>query len=186
MNNFAAVFIILILLTCGAGGFWYVYDYQPLEKKAGELRIEIEGLESQKNELQNIDEEMEELKKEIDRLTEKESKLKMESNQLHTVVPKLLESIEIIANKFSVKFQDVRISPLLRNEEWSELPVELTILGTFKDIGQFLKIVEMRKIVNLADGSMNVSVSAEMDRKTKSPLLSVTLSAKVYIMSSSF
>jgi hypothetical protein len=44
--------------------------------------------------------------------------------------------------------------------------------------------MEKRKIVNLAAGSMNVSVSAEVDRETKSPLLSVVISAKVYIMGS--
>jgi len=42
--------------------------------------------------------------------------------------------------------------------------------------------MERRKIINLAAGSMNVS--AEVDRDSKSPLLSVTLSAKVYIMGS--
>jgi Tfp pilus assembly protein PilO len=101
---------------------------------------------------------------------------------LNSVVPKLLDSTEVIANKFNVKFQDIRISQLIRAEDWSELPVEMTVLGTFKDIGNFLTIMEKRKIINLAAGSMNVSVSADIDRDTKSPLLSVVLSAKVYVL----
>lgn len=180
MNNFAVVTIFLLVLAAGAGVFFYMNYYQPLVDEAEKIKTEIDDLERQKAQLANIEEEMAQLKAQISKLTEQKNKLQMESNQLNTVVPKLLDSTETIANKFKVKFQDIRISPLVRAEDWSELPVEMTILGTFKDIG--LTIMEKRKIINLAAGSMNVSVSAEVDRDSKSPLLSVTLSAKVYIM----
>ena len=101
---------------------------------------------------------------------------------MNKVVPKLLDSTEIIANKFNVKFQDIRINPLVRAEDWNELPVEMTILGTFKNITCFLNVMEKRKIINLAVGSMNISVSSEVDKDSKSPMLSVNLSAKVYIL----
>ncbi|GAB4276165.1 MAG: hypothetical protein Kow0029_17920 [Candidatus Rifleibacteriota bacterium] len=184
MNNFAAVTIVLLLVAAVAGGLFWMNYYQPLIDEAEKIKGEIEDLKRQKSELENIEEEMNQLKADISRLTEQKNKLQMESNQLNTVVPKLLDSTETIANKFDIKFQDIRISPLVRAEEWSELPIEITIMGTFKNIGSFLTIMEKRKIVNLAAGSMNVSVSAEVDRKTKSPLLSVVLSAKVYIMGS--
>ncbi len=184
MNNFAVVTIFLLVIAAGAGVFFYMNYYEPMVVEGEKIGQEIEGLKKQKAQLANIEEEMAELKSQISKLTEQKNKLQMESNQLNTVVPKLLESTETIANKFKVKFQDIRISPLVRAEDWSELPIEMTILGTFKDIGGFLTIMEKRKIVNLAAGSMNVSVSAEVDRDTKSPLLSVTLSAKVYIMGS--
>lgn len=184
MNNFAIVIIFLLLLSAAAGVFFFLNYYQPLVKEGETISSEIERLQKQKAQLANIEEEIAQMEREIEVLTEEKNKLQMEANQLNTVVPKLLESTEVIANKFDVRFQDIRISPLVRAEEWSELPIELTILGTFPSIGNFLKIVEERKIVNLAAGSMNVSVSAEVDRKTQSPLLSVTLSAKVYIMGS--
>jgi type IV pilus assembly protein PilO len=184
MNNFAVVTIFLLVIAIGAGVFFYMNYYQPMEEEGKKISSEIEGLKRQKAQLANIEEEMAELRNQISKLTEQKNKLQMESNQLNTVVPKLLESTETVANKFRVKFQDIRISPLVRAEDWSELPVEMTVLGTFKDIGNFLTIMERRKIINLAAGSMNVSVSAEVDRDSKSPLLSVTLSAKVYIMGS--
>jgi type IV pilus assembly protein PilO len=182
MNNFAVVTIFLLVLAAGAGFVWYMNYYQPMVEEGEKIKSEIDDLERQKAQLANIEEEMAQLKAQISKLTEQKNKLQTESNQLNTVVPKLLDSTETIANKFKVKFQDIRISPLVRAEDWSELPVEMTILGTFKDIGSFLTIMERRKIINLAAGSMNVSVSAEVDRESKSPLLSVTLSAKVYIM----
>jgi len=184
MNNFAVVTIFLLVIAAGAGVFFYMNYYQPMVEDGEKISSEIEGLQRQKAQLANIEEEMAELKNQISKLTEQKNKLQMESNQLNTVIPKLLESTETIANKFKVKFQDIRISPLVRAEDWSELPIEMTVVGPFKDIGGFLTIMERRKIVNLAAGSMNVSVSAEMDRETKSPLLSITLSAKVYIMGS--
>lgn len=184
MNNFAIVIIFLLLLSAAAGVFFFLNYYQPVVKEGEDISREIERLQKQKAQLANIEEEIAQMEREIEQLTEDKDKLQMEANQLNTVVPKLLESTEVIANKFDVRFQDIRISPLVRAEEWSELPIEMTILGTFPNVGNFLKIVEERKIVNLAAGSMNVSVSAEVDRQTQSPLLSVTLSAKVYIMGS--
>jgi Tfp pilus assembly protein PilO len=184
MNNFLLVTIVLLIVAAIGGGFFWVHYWQPLEEEALGLKREIEDLERQKSELENIDEEMNQLNAEISKLTDQKNKLQMESNQLNTVVPKLLDSTETIANKFDVKFQDIRISPLVRAEEWSELPIEITIHGPFSKIGNFLTIMEKRKIINLAAGSMNVSVSADVDRETKSPMLSVVLSAKVYIMGS--
>ncbi|MGM0598372.1 MAG: type 4a pilus biogenesis protein PilO [Candidatus Rifleibacteriota bacterium] len=184
MNNFAVAIIFLVVIAAGVGAFFYFEYMEPLEKEAAELTEEIESLERQKAQLENIEEEMKQLETEISELTEEKNKLQMESNQLNTVVPKLLDSTETIANKYDIKFQDIRISPLVRAEEWSELPIEITVQGPFSKIGNFLKIMEQRKIINLAAGSMNVSVSAEVDRKTKSPMLSVVISAKVYIMGS--
>lgn len=184
MNNFAVVTIFLLVIGAAAGFFFWMNYYQPLIEEADKIGVEIEDLKRQKSELENIEEEMNQLKTEISKLTEQKNKLQMESNQLNTVVPKLLDSTETSSNKYDIKFQDIRISPLVRAEEWSELPIEITVQGPFKSIGSFLTIMEKRKIVNLAAGSMNVSVSAEVDRKSKSPLLSVVLSAKVYIMGS--
>ena len=182
MNNFIIVIVVLLVATAAAGGAFYVSYYKPLLDEADDIKAEIRRFEQQKAQLATIDQELEEFRKEIGRLTEQKDQLQMEANQLETVVPRVLESTEIVANKFDVRFQDIRISPLVRAEDWSELPVELTILGTFQNIGQFLKVMEERRIVNLAAGSMNVSVSAEVDRATQSPMLSVTLSAKVYIL----
>jgi Tfp pilus assembly protein PilO len=184
MNNFAIVTILLLIVAAGAGFFFWMNYWQPLEEKAATLRREIEDLEQQKSELEGIDEELEQMRAKIKEKTQQKDQLQTESNQLNTVVPKLLDSTETIANKFDIKFQDIRISPLVRAEEWSELPIEITVHGPFAKIGNFLTVMENRKIVNLAAGSMNVSVSAEVDRSTKSPMLSVVLSAKVYIMGS--
>ncbi|GEM_PF-795073 len=184
MNNFAAVTVVLLVIAVGAGFLFWMNYLEPLEKEKADLIKEIDDKRNQIEELKNIDKEMEELKADISKLTEQKNKLQTESNQLNTVVPKLLDSTETISNKFDIKFQDIRISPLVRAEEWSELPIEISVQGPFKSIGSFLTVMEKRKIINLAAGSMNVSVSAEVDRATKSPLLSVVLSAKVYIMGS--
>jgi Tfp pilus assembly protein PilO len=182
MNNYAVVLIVLLLATAGAIGAWYVLEYQPVMVKRAEYEQEKTDKENKIKQLTMLQENIAKLNKEIVGLNDEKAKLQTESIPLNLVVPKLLDSTEVIANKFNVKFQDIRISQLIRAEDWSELPVEMTILGTFKDIGNFLTIMEKRKIINLAAGTMNVSVSADVDRDTKSPLLSVVLSAKVYVL----
>ncbi len=180
MNNFAISFIVLALVT--VGGVYYLWqEYEPLNAEKDKLIAQIKEGEKLINQLNSRKKEVEELKSKIEALAAKEKKLQTESISLQDVVPKLLDSTELIANKFKVKFQDIRISQLIRAEEWNELPVEITLLGTFKDIGNFMYVVEKRKLLNLAAGSMNVSVSADVDPNTKSPKLSVVLSAKVYI-----
>lgn len=183
MQNFAIVTILLIVISVAAGGVFYQYHYMPLENDRKDIEAELRRLDGEKTRLKDIDRELDALNKQIAELTEEENELQMESNQLETVVPRLLESTEIVSNKFDVKFQDIRISPLVRAEQWSELPVEFTVLGTFDQLGKFLRVVEERRIVNLAAGSMHVAVSADRDDEHH-PLLNVTLSAVVYIMGS--
>jgi len=182
MNNFAVVIMIIILAAGGAGGAWWVYYWQPAKEEAAKLEQDIKNLDAKKDEIKNVADEIARINENIAKLTEEKKKLEMESNQLNTVVPKLLDSTEAVSNKFNVKFQDIRISPLVRADQWSELPLEIVILGTFPDIGNFLLVMEKRKIVNLAAGSISIAVSAETDPKSKSPLLTVTVNAKVYIM----
>ncbi|MBR4569427.1 MAG: type 4a pilus biogenesis protein PilO [Candidatus Riflebacteria bacterium] len=183
MNNhfMGAIFIsILLVLGTGIGFFTTVYDKVTSDRK--EFEDKKVSLLDEKEKLKNIGNEITKLKADIKKQEEIKSKLQTDSIPLNKVVPKLLDSTEIIANKFNVKFQDIRINPLVRAEDWNELPVEMTILGTFKNITCFLNVMEKRKIINLAVGSMNISVSNEVDKDSKSPLLSVNLSAKVYIL----
>lgn len=183
MNNhfMGAIFLsVLLILGTGIGFFTTVYDRVTTE--AEEYNNKIKALNEEKEKLRNIGNEITKLKEDIKKQEEIKSKLQTDSIPLNKVVPKLLDSTEIIANKFNVKFQDIRINPLVRAEDWNELPVEMTILGTFKNITCFLNVMEKRKIINLAVGSMNISVSSEVDKDSKSPMLSVNLSAKVYIL----
>ena len=176
----AILLSIILVLGTGAGFYTTVYEKVTTEEK--ELEDQKKGLEEEKAKLQNIGNEITKLKKDIKEQEEIKNKLQTDSIPLNEVVPKLLDSTEIIANKFNVKFQDIRINPLVRAEDWNELPVEMTILGTFKNITCFLNVMEKRRIINLAVGSMNISVSNDIDKESKSPMLSVNLSAKVYIL----
>jgi len=186
MNNFAVVIMVIVFAAAGAGGAFWMYYWEPTMATREQLENDIKDLERKQEEIKNVADEIARINEAIAKLTEEKKKLEMESNQLGTVVPKLLDSTEAIANKFNVKFNDIRISPLVRAEQWSELPIEIGLLGTFQDIGNFLLVMEKRKIVNLAAGSINISVSAEPDPKTKAPLLTVNLNAKIYIMGGAY
>ncbi len=177
-----AAIVISIVLTIATAAAFYYTRWTEVEKERQDLETTIEGLKSDVEKLKSLDTEIKKFKDKIADAEEKKNKLQTESIRLEDVVPRLLDSTETVSNKFDIKFQDIRISPLVRAEDWSELPVEMTILGTFKNITCFLNVMENRKLINLAAGSMNVSVSSEVDKDSGSPLLSVTLSAKVYIL----
>ena len=181
-NHFMGAILVSVVATLITGVLFYSNVYQKVMEDREALNQEIAKLDAKAEELKNIEKEITKFEKQIKDAEEQKNKLQTDSIPLNAVVPKLLDSTEIIANKFNVKFQDIRISPLVRAEDWNELPVEMTILGTFKNITCFLNVMEKRKIINLAAGSMNISVSSEVDKETKSPMLSVNLSAKVYIL----
>lgn len=180
--------MFLILVAAAVAGLsFYFYYYEPALAKAKVIDTEIGKLEKEIEDLKRIDQDIMNEKKRIEEKEKRKRELETESTRLETIVPKLLDSIELISNKFDVRFQDIRISPLVKAEQWSELPVELSISGTFDKIGGFLRVVEQRKIINLANrGSLNISVSAEPDPKTKHPLLNVTLNGRVFIMGGGF
>ena len=171
-----------ILIVVIAAGVFYSEVWEGVEQDREKLTKELQDLNTHLSGLANIDAEKKRLQDEIEELKKKKKKLQTDSVVLDDVVPLLLDSIEMTANKFDIKFQDIRISPLVRAEDWSELPIEMTIQGTFYNIASFLTVVEKRKLVNLAAGSMNISVSSEVDKETGSPVLSVQLTAKVYIL----
>ncbi|MBQ3644610.1 MAG: type 4a pilus biogenesis protein PilO [Candidatus Riflebacteria bacterium] len=181
-NHFMLAIFICILMVIGTGIGFYSTVWEKVTEEETQLKADLEKLQQEAEKLKGIDKEIEKYNKQIEEQEALRKKLQTDSIPLNEVVPKLLDSTEIIANKFNVKFQDIRISPLVRAEDWNELPVEMTILGTFKNVTCFLNVMEKRKIINLAAGSMNVSVSSEVDKETKSPMLSVNLSAKVYLL----
>ena len=182
MNNFSTAILVVIVAAFVAGGVFYAIEFQPvLSEREGKI-ADIEELEKKLAGLKNIDKEIEKLRVEKSNFEKQKNKLQTDSISMNEIVPMLLNSTEIIANKFGVKFQDIRISPLVRAEDWSELPVEMTVLGTFNNINCFLNVMEARKLINLADGSMSIAVSSEVDKDSKKPVLSVNLSAKAYIL----
>lgn len=81
-----------------------------------------------------------------------------------------------------VKFQDMRISPIIRCENWTETPWEIGINTPENSIVPNLE--KVAKFSNAGDmlicQAINVSVSAETYKETKEPVLSVSLIGKLY------
>ncbi len=81
-----------------------------------------------------------------------------------------------------VRFQDMRISPIIRCEKWIEVPWEIGVSTAENLIASDLKKVS--QFDNAGDvlvcQAINVSVSAEIHKETKQPVLSVTLMGKLY------
>ncbi len=180
-NILVAIIVSIVIVVASIVGF-YMTVWDGVEVEKAEYEKKIDDLNKEIADLKSIDSQISKFEKEKKELEEKKKKLQTDSVVLDDVVPLLLDSTEIIANKFDIKFQDIRVQPLVRAEDWSELPIEMTISGTFDNICCFLNVVEKRKLVNLAAGSMSISVSSETSKDSSSPLLSVSLSAKVYIL----
>lgn len=81
-----------------------------------------------------------------------------------------------------VKFLDMRISPIIRCENWIEVPWEVGINTPESRI-----VPDLQKVAQFSNSgdvlscqAINVSVSAETYKETKQPVLSVTIMGKLY------
>lgn len=94
-------------------------------------------------------------------------------------------AIEHLSDTFTsqyVTFQDLRISPTIRCEQWQEVPMEVSVLTPEDQI-----VPDLKKISQLQDKgklfvaeAAYISVSAETLKVTGKPLLTVSLLTKLY------
>lgn len=81
-----------------------------------------------------------------------------------------------------VRFQDMRISPVIQCEQWNEIPFEATI-QTPEDqiVPDFNKIAKFNNKGDLiVMQAVNVSLTAEMLKAIEKPLLIICLESKLY------
>ncbi|MFC1743391.1 type 4a pilus biogenesis protein PilO [Candidatus Riflebacteria bacterium] len=182
MNSIMQALVVNLFCLIGAGAGFYLNSWQPHEETMVELRSEISKLKSQVDAKDDIVKEIKSLEAEIKKKEAEKERLLKNSPRLESQVPELLKSLEDTAKKFNVKFSDIRISPLIRNEQWSELPVEFTLRGTFHKLGEFLFKYENKKVINLTKGTLSITPTSEMDPKEKKPILTVQLSGTIYAL----
>ncbi|NLM16821.1 MAG: type 4a pilus biogenesis protein PilO [Candidatus Riflebacteria bacterium] len=181
---FIIIALVIVLMFFGVSG---VLVHQKLYEPAKNEKTKLEG--EINVEKQNITvakkarDELPNLEARIDALREELEKKKRPTVQVEMVIPKVLASIEAIAKMFDVEFKDIRIAPIMREDSWSEFPVEIVINGQFKNIFNFLYIMEQRGLVTMSSGSINISrAGGPKDAKADdSPFLNVNITAKIVV-----
>jgi type IV pilus assembly protein PilO len=142
--------VLTVALVCGGalGGFWY-FMLQPIS-------IEIEGKEKQRNELQAKVDKTLQLKARYEQFKKEAKALEAKLEELKKVLPQdkeiehILAQVQLSAKDAGLRIQQGISKPVVDHDAYSEWPMEMQVLGTYHDLGEFLqKIKELPRIVNV-------------------------------------
>ena len=139
--GFRELIFIVLLLTVPGGAYFFVFE--PRTTQISELHAQIKDKQVKLMELESVTKRIPDLGKEIDRLSEAieliEQKLPEERN-----VDEVLRQVWELAAKQNLIPKSIRTDKPLRNLSYSELPIQMEIVGNFDGFYSFL--IELEKL----------------------------------------
>ena len=147
--------LVGILVAVGLYGFfgtsWVPFGYQPTAERLGELRADYEKKSSDLARARQAVADLPRFKAEFAALHERYD-LAKELLPEDREFPGLLRKITLTGQQAGVEFQMVQPEPPLEQGNFIELPVMITVRGSYHQFGQFLaQLANLRRIVNVSD-----------------------------------
>jgi type IV pilus assembly protein PilO len=164
---------LVAALICG-GFYWFYYsdalEQQKLkEKQLADLQTQIRALEATANRLPEFQREVQALEARLETLKrilppEKE-------------MPDLMRRVQYLAAQSSLAIRDFTPAPVGQRDFYLEVPVNLTIDGTYHNLGAFFdRISRMSRLVNVG----NVKIKAQAQQAINNTI-SVQAVATTYV-----
>lgn len=168
-QTLVAVLLVVVVVL----GYWrlvYQPQYERIQQKkhkVTELTLEKERKTKLLAELNKYKRELEEVKL---KLAEVVSKLPDEKE-----VPMLLRTISYIAKGVGLEIESFRLQPEQRKEFYAEVGFELTIVGSYHQLGVFFyQVGKMPRIVTIRDFSISPTGSDKKGSLLKANCIGVT------------
>ncbi len=146
--------MILALILAAILGLYFYLIYIPKAEMLDKKMAEMGRLETQVRELRIIAANMKRFQAEAAKLREE---LKLAITQLPTSkeIPSLLANISNLGKESGLEFLLFRPVPEITREFYAEIPVEIRVRGTYRDVAIFFsKVGKMPRIVNIAGLAM--------------------------------
>lgn len=133
----------------------YIYSvYLPTKEELEKKRVEVNDLEKQVLELEAIAANMKLFKDQAAKLRE-ELGLAMAQLPTSKEIPSLLANVSNLGKETGLEFLLFRPTPEVSREFYAEIPVEMKIRGTYKDVAIFFdKVGKLPRIVNISGVAM--------------------------------
>lgn len=146
--------VILALILVAILGLYFYLIYIPKSEVLDKKVSEMGKLETQVRELRIIAANMKRFQAEAAKLRE-ELKLAMAQLPTSKEIPSLLANISNLGKESGLEFLLFRPVPEVTREFYAEIPVEIRVKGTYKDVAIFFdKVGKMPRIVNIAGVTM--------------------------------
>ena len=165
---------ILLLLLVLVGGYYY---------HVKELRERLESTIAQEQSLKDQYANKAALAANLDAYKEQMAEMEIQFSELlaklpaDTEVPSLLDDITKIGLGTGLEFQEIKLMPEKTTEFYVELPINISVLGTYHDLASFVSgTSSLQRIVTLHD----FEITPEAKNETGSSRLKMNILAKTY------
>lgn len=186
MGGKFTIFVTTILLAAGMGLGWYFSSYKHHQELIQQKDDEIKGINDQLAANKDIDQKIERQNKEKEKLlVQIENLRKWFGTREH--IPEVLRVMELTSKKYSIKMKDIKFSPLIEYDGYSELPIEISFESRYHHFGEFLAFIENRRIVNINGAVINITPRGnptynKETQKFDILSLNISVSVKAYIL----
>ncbi len=181
MNNTKVmIFILFIIIAASMVGVWYFVNFKDFEVQYEDKMATIESLKKAIANAQQVEADLERKNKELAEVKEEYEKLKKKV-QVRVDIPKLLKETEQAALDTKVKFNEIKIENLVPYEGYSEIPIELQIVGEYHALGRYLRKIEHKKLFNVNAGTLQLQpfIGREGANKVE---INMTLNVKSFVL----
>jgi type IV pilus assembly protein PilO len=146
--------LILVAILCAIAGLYLYLFFLPWQDSMSVAKAELSKLSKELNESKAITRDLQKFKEQVDRLNEE---LKSALTQLpnEKEIPEILKSISSLGKESNLEFTLFRPKPEVPQQFYAQVPIELTVLGSYHNIGMFFdKVSKLPRIINVVDFNM--------------------------------
>ncbi len=158
--------LILVGILCAIAGLYLYLFFLPWQDTMNVAKGELGKLTKELNESKAITRDLQKFKEQVERLN---GELKSALTQLpnEKEIPEILKSISSLGKESNLEFTLFKPKPEVPQQFYAQVPIELTALGNYHNIGMFFdKVSKLPRIINVVDFNM-----ARVKGKTENEVL---------------
>jgi len=146
--------LILVGILCVIAGLYLYVFFLPWQDSMSVAKGELSKLTKELNESRAITRDLQKFKEQVDKLG---GELKDALTQLpnEKEIPEILKTISSLGKESNLEFTLFRPKPEVPQQFYAQVPIELTVLGSYHNIGIFFdKVSKLPRIINVVDFNM--------------------------------
>ncbi len=162
------VFMLAAILCIIAGLYLYAF-FLPQRDELNLAKGELSKLTKELNESRAITRDLQKFKDQVNKLNEE---LKNALTQLpnEKEIPEILKNISSLGKESNLEFTLFRPKPEEPQQFYAKVPIELTVLGSYHNIGIFFdKVSKLPRIINVVD--FNMTRAKDIKGRSESEIL---------------
>jgi len=143
--------LILVILLCVIVGLYLWALFLPLGDEISVARAEKDKVTKELNESKAVARDLQRYNEQVARLQEE---LRNALTQLpnETEIPEILKTISSLGKEANLEFTLIRPKPEQAQQEIANIPIELSALGSYHNVGIFFdKVSKLPRIINVVD-----------------------------------